>query len=85
METTDTTKPQDGEDPDLVDSVCNHFDVNLETLYAHVAKHCTNVNKEKHKHWKPPKGSTLPLGEIHCMMADKEEININGTKVQPLK
>ena len=38
------------------------------------------MNKEKHRHWKPPKGSTLPPSDIQCMMADKAEIDINRHK-----
>ena len=68
------------EEHDQIDSVCNQFDVDLETLYAHAAKHCTDVNKGKRMHWKPSKGSTLPLGDIWHMMADKKEIDINATK-----
>ena len=33
-----TTKPQDGEGTDLIDSVCNTFDIDFETFYAHAAK-----------------------------------------------
>ena len=36
-------------------------------------------------HWKPPKGSTLSPGDIRCMMADKKEIGINGTKYSAKK
>ena len=79
-EDIDTPEPQDGEELDFIDSVCNQFDVDLETLYAHAAKWHTDVNKKRHKHWKPPKGSTLPLSDIQCMMADKKEIDINGAK-----
>ena len=76
----DTPAPHDGEEIDFIASICNQFDVDLETLYAHAAKCCTEANKERHMHWKPPKGSTLPPGDIRCMMADKKEIDINGTK-----
>ena len=56
----DTPEPHDGEELDFIDNICNQFDVDLETLYAHATKQCTDANKESHKHWKPPKGSTLP-------------------------
>ena len=78
MEGLDTPAPHDGEELDFIDSICNQFDVDLETLNAHAAKHHTAPNKERHMHWKPPKGSTLPPGDIWCMMADKNEIDING-------
>ena len=37
-DTTATTEPQDGEGTDLIDSVCDTFDIDFETLYAHAVK-----------------------------------------------
>jgi hypothetical protein len=55
-----TTKPQDGEG-DLINSICNTFDIDFETRYTRATKCHTAMNKEKHKHWKPPKGfNTMP-------------------------
>ena len=78
-DTTATTEPHSGEG-DLIDSVCDTFDVDFETLYAHAVKCHSSMNKDKHRHWKPPKGSTLPPGVVHRMMADRAEINIDGHK-----
>ena len=64
MEPTDTSDTPDSSDLDLIDTVCEHFDVDIDTLYAHAVKHHTEVNKEKHQHWKPPKGSSLPPADI---------------------
>ena len=60
----DTPEPHNEEELDFIDNVCTQFDVDLETLYAHAAKCHTDANKERHQHWKPPKGSMLPLGDI---------------------
>ena len=53
MEDLDTPAPHNGEDLDFIDSICNQFDVDLETLYAHAAKHHTGhteVNKQGKAH-----------------------------------
>lgn len=85
MEPTDTLDTLGSMDLDLIDTVCNHFDINIDTLYAHAAKHCTEANKEKHLHRKPPKGSSLPHADVRHMMADNKELDINGTKYSARK
>jgi len=82
MATDYTSVAHDTEAPDndLIDDVCQTYGVTWDMLYAHAAFRRTEANKEKHKHWKPPKGSTLPASDIRSMMADKTDININRAK-----
>ena len=40
----DTPVPHNGEELDFINSICNQFDVDLETLYAHAAKFHTDIN-----------------------------------------
>jgi len=67
-------------DIDLIDNVCQTYEVTLDTLYAQTASWHMEANKDKHQHWKPPKQSSLPVSDIHSMMADKTDVKINGTK-----
>ena len=64
METTSMMDTHSFMKFNLLDSVCEQFDVDLDTLYAQVAKHHTEANKEKHNHWRPPKASSLPGGDV---------------------
>jgi len=45
---------------------------------AAIAKANMEANKQKHKHWKPPKGSRLPASDVCHMMAAKADIDINS-------
>jgi len=72
---------------DLIDDVWEQLGIDMETLYVQMASHHnemakanTEANKQHHKHWKPPKGSGLPASDIHCMMAAKADIDVNGIK-----
>ena len=85
MEPTDTSDTLDSLDLDLIDTVCDHFDIDIDTLYAHPMKHHTEVNKEKHLQWRPPKGSPLPPTDVWHLMADKKELDINGTRYSAKK
>ena len=76
-ETTCSTNTHSSMNFKLLDTVCKQFNVDLDTLYAQVAQQHTEANREKHNHWQPPKPSTLPPGNVQCMMADKKELNIN--------
>ena len=67
-------------DSNLVVHACDYFDMDLDTLYAHVANHRTEVNKKKHTHWKPPKLSSLPPADVQCMLTNKRDIHVNGVK-----
>jgi len=77
---TSVAHKTDAPNIDLIDDVCQTYGVTLNRFYAHAASRHTEANKERHKHWKPPKGSTLPASDIHHMMADKTNIDINGVK-----
>ena len=59
-ETISTMDTHSSADFDLMDSVCEQFNVDRDTLYAQVTKHHMEVNKEKHNHWRPPKGFISP-------------------------
>jgi hypothetical protein len=76
--TTDDLTSDDGEPANLIASVCEQYDVDIDTLYAHVAKHHKEANKEKHVHWKPPKGSELHPADPRHMLAQRSEIMISG-------
>jgi len=47
---------------------------------AEIAKANTEANKQRHEHWKPPKGSGLPALDVCHMMAAKADIDLNGIK-----
>ena len=67
-------------DCNLVGSVCEQFDVDLDTLHAHRLQCQTDLNKKKHLHCKPPKDPSLLVTEPRHMHADKAELNLNGSK-----
>jgi len=70
-----------------MDDVCEQLGIDVETLYVQMAS-ChnemaranTEANKQHHKHWKPPKGSRLPVSDVCHMMAAKPDIDINRVK-----
>jgi len=81
------TISSDDTDTDLVDNICEQLGIDAETLYIQMALCCnkmaranTEANKQHHKHWKHPKGSGLPASDVHCMMAAKADIDVNGIK-----
>jgi len=83
--TTEDFGFSDDVDTDIIDEVCDQLGINIDTLYvqmascrAAIAKANTEANKQKHRHWKPPKGSGIPALDVCCMMATKANINING-------
>jgi len=67
-------------DVDIIDHICKAYNLDMDTLHAHVAKWWTEDNKAMHKHWKPPKGSGLPASDVCRMMAAKADIDVNGIK-----
>jgi len=67
-------------DVDIIDHICETYDLDVDTLHAHAAKRRTEDNKARHKHWKPPKGSGLPASDVRRMMAAKADIDVNGIK-----
>jgi len=65
---------------DIIDHICKNYSLDLDSLHAHMANHCTEDNNKKHLHWKPPKGSALPPSNVHHTMAAKSDIDLNGIK-----
>jgi len=72
--TTKETASSEDMDTNLMDDICEQLGIDMETLYMasccnEMARATTEANKQRHKHWKPPKGSGLPASDVHCMMA----------------
>ena len=63
IETTGTMDDHSLMGFNLADSVCEQFNVGIDTLYAQVAQHCTEANMEKHNHWQPPKAALCTMME----------------------
>ena len=77
---TDTTADSttDGETESLIVSACEQYGLDYNNLCARAAEQRTELNKQKHEHWKPPKKSSLPPADPRRMLAHKTEINIGG-------
>jgi len=73
---TDVSDDTNAPDIVLIDDVYQTYGGTLDMLYAQTASFSTEANKDKHHHWKPPKRSSLPVSDVHCMMADTTD-NIN--------
>jgi len=72
-------------DINLINNVCNVYGIDVDMLYVQaasrqdaVSRAKSDANKEKHLRWKPPKQSSLPTSDVHCMITNKAEIDING-------
>jgi len=85
--TMEETASSGDTDMDLMGDDCKQLGSDMETLYFQMASRHndraranTEANKQRHKHWMPPKGSRLPASDVCRMMAAKADIDINGVK-----